>query len=203
MCITMLNSFDQSWICGFFLVEKTRNLKCMANSLHVHTKGTLCIFNPVSNSYMITSGMQKKPGWFSDGRVLNMQMVGLKTLSHYSLYGARVVVRQLNKVCCVDWSIVNYNSETMAPICLPSVYLMLLTSRHTRDKISQTFPSVFAHWNQSSDKGLGMRLSSVHYVWTVHRCIHTSSSMSYILRYVLTWFYLMCCIHKSCVKTYL
>lgn len=145
MCITMLNSFDQSWICGFFLVEKTRNLKCMANSLHVHTKGTLCIFNPVSNSYMITSGMQKKPGWFSDGRVLNMQMVGLKTLSHYSLYGARVVVRQLNKVCCVDWSIVNYNSETMAPICLPSVYLMLLTSLHTRDKISQTFPSVFAH----------------------------------------------------------
>ena len=114
-------------------------------------------------------------------------MVGLKTLSHYSLYGARVVVRQLNKVCCVDWSIVNYNSETMAPICLPSVYLMLLTSLHTRDKISQTFPSVFAHWNQSSDKGLGMRLSSVHYVWTVHRCIHTSSSMSYILRYVLTW----------------
>ena len=62
---------------------------------------------------------------------------------------------------------------------------MLQTSLHTRDKISQTFPSVFPHWNQSSDKGLGMRLSSVDYVWTVHRCIHISSSMSYILRYTV------------------
>ena len=127
MCITMLNSFDQYGILNMWVLFGRKDTR-----FKMHGKLTACAQRgntvyPVFNSYMITSGMQIKPGWFSDGRVLNMQMVGLKTLSHYSLYGARVVVRQLNEVCCVDWSSVNYNSETMAPF----VYLLSTwCSRH-------------------------------------------------------------------------
>ena len=50
MCITMLNSFDQYGILNMWVLfgRKTRDLKCMANSLHVHNEGTLCILFPIA-----------------------------------------------------------------------------------------------------------------------------------------------------------
>ena len=62
MCITMLNSFDQYGILNMWVLFGRKDTR-----FKMHGKLTACAQRgntvyPVSNSYMITSGMQIKPG---------------------------------------------------------------------------------------------------------------------------------------------